>query len=336
MNFVCGMVAAVVLVALGAAAFSGGYATAWLTQRVRRLPGVRRVPLLGVRPALPPLPSPEEGSDLLGYPRRLAELEARLDDRHRSVQQQLQVLTARRDAVQSKGDRADLTRKYEADVAMLDRRAEGMRRVMGLVWKTRAILLYRVHLAITARRRPTLGKLPDPGAQRGSLASATASYHDAAATIAFYRDFILERAAGLDDVTPEAPLSADIEAAQIAEVEAERRSIAASYAALAERMDRLADNLTFVGDHFAALAVVDTEPEDLAVDGGPAHLLDEVAAAVRGLEELGARVDPEVVDTAVTHLAEEITHLEEAGLEADAEAAAHLEVERLLGQFSPN
>ena len=66
---------------------------------------------------------------------------------------------------------------------------------------------------------------------------------------------------------------------------------------------------------------------------GPAHLLEEVAAAVRGLDDLAGNVDPTVVDSAVHHLAEEITHLEEAGLEADAEAAAHLEVERLLGQF---
>lgn len=304
-----------------------------LGRKVRQLPGVRRVPLIGARPQLPPLPQREEGADLLAYPRRLAELEDRLVERHRAVQQQLQLLAARRDTIRSKGDREDLTKKYEADVAMLDRRAESMRRVMGLVWKTRAVLLLRVHTAITARRRPVLGKLPDPTTRKGALADATASYHEAAAAVLFYRDHVEDRGREVAGVLPEPPISAEVDDAQRAEVEAEVASAQKAYADLAARMDRLADNLTFVGDHFAALAVIDTEPEDLAVDGGPAHLLEEVAVALRGLDDLGSRVDPSVVDTAVNHLAEEITHLEEAGLEAEAEAAAHLEVERLLGQF---
>lgn len=334
MNFVVGLLVGALILLLGMMAFSGGLIAGRTLRVVRRLPGIRRVRLLGVSPQpLPPLPQPGERADLLAYPSRLAELEARLVDRHRAVQEQLQVLTARRDQVRAKGDRDALTKKYEADVHMLDRRAEGMRRVMGLVWKTRAILLLRVHLAVTARRRPVLGKLPEPGDRRGDLPGATAAYHSAAAAVLFYRDSVLDRARELDIVPPAPPASAEIDAAQLSAVEDEHRSVSAAYAALAARMDRLADNLTFVGDHFAALAVVDTEPEDLAIDGGSAHLLEEVAAAVRGLDDLGARVDPSVVDSAVTHLAEEITHLEEAGLEAEAEAAAHLEVERLLGQF---
>ncbi len=322
-----------VFLLVGAAALGGLYLGGWLGHHLRRLPGVRRVPLLGVRPDLPPLPVGEEGMDLLAYPRRLAELQDRLVERHRAVQQQLQLLSARRDNVRAKGDRDDLIKKYEADVVMLDRRAESMRRVMGLVWKTRAVLLLRVHIAITARRRPNLGKLPDPTARKGALAGATASYHAAAAAVLFYRDTVLDRAEDLDDVVPAPPISAELEAAHLGEIEAERIAALTAYKSLAGRMDRLADNLTFVGDHFAALAVVDTEPEDLAVDGGPAQLLEEVAAAVRGLDDLASRVDPAVVDSAVSHLAQEITHLEEAGLEAEAEAAAHLEVERLLGQF---
>jgi hypothetical protein len=333
MNLLFGLALALLVALLGLVMFGSGYAASWIGSRVRRLPVVRRVPLLGVRPSLPPLPTREEGSDLLAYPRRLETLQDRLVERHRAVQGQLQLLSARREGVRVKGDRDDLLKKYEADVVMLDRRAESMRRVMGLVWKTRAVLLLRVHLAITARRRPNLGKLPDPTARKGSLAGATASYHSAAAAVLFYRDTVEERARELDEVVPDSPVSAEIEPAHLVEVESERANSRAAYAALAGRMDRLADNLTFVGDHFAALAVVDTEPEDLAIDGGPAHLLEEVAAAVRGLDDLAGRMDPTVVDNAVTHLAEEITHLEEAGLEAEAEAAAHLEVERLLGQF---
>lgn len=325
---------AIVVFCVATVAFGIGYVAAVAIQRARRLPVVNRVPMIGVRPnPLPALPRPEEGADLLAYPRRLEELEERLVERQRAVQQQLQLLSARRDSVRAKADRGDLIKKYEGDVALLDRRAEGMRRVMGLVWKTRAILLLRVHLAITARRRPVLGKLPDPGQKRGALPGATAAYHAAAASVTHYREMVLERAGQLDSVPPEPPLSAEISGDQHAAVAAELASVKAAYGRLAERMDHLADNLTYVGDHFAALAALDSEPEDLAIDGGPAHLLEEVASAVRGLDDLAGNVDPTVVDSAVHHLAEEITHLEEAGLEADAEAAAHLEVERLLGQF---
>jgi hypothetical protein len=334
MNLVVGAFVFAAVLVLGLVLFGGGYVTGRIVGFFRALPERRRRRRLArAAHPLPPLPVQEEGADLLGYPRRLEDLEGRLVERHRAVQEQLRLLSARREGVRAKGDREDLLKKYEADVAMLDRRAEGMRRVMGLVWKTRAILLFRVHHAVTARRRPSLGKLPEPTGGVTAPAGATASYHAAAAAVLFYRDLVEARAGELAAVVPSPPVSAEVTEAQRREVEAERAQVAAAYAALGARMDRLADNLTYVGDHYAALAVVDTEPEDLAVDGGPAHLLEEVAAAVRGLDELGARVDPAAVDDAVSGLAEDITHLEEAGLEAEAEAAAHLEVERLLGQF---
>lgn len=333
MNFLVGAFVFAAVLILGLVLFGGGYLTGRVVGLLRGLRGRRRLRSAPVRNPLPPLPAKEEGADLLAYPHRLEALEVRLVERHRAVQEQLRLLADRRDAVRAKGDRDELIRKYEADLAMLDRRAEGMRRVMGLVWKTRAILLFRVHHAVTARRRPTLGKLPEPTAGKGALPGATAAYRAAASAVNFYRDFVRERAVELGGVAPPPPVSAEVTDAQRDEVGAERAHVAAAYNALAVRMDHLADNLTYVGDHFAALAVVDTEPEDLAVDGGPAHLLEEVATAVRGLDELGARVDPDAADDAMSGLAEEITHLEEAGLEAEAEAAAHLEVERLLGQF---
>jgi hypothetical protein len=308
----------------------------FVVTRVRRLPVVRRLPLIGMEPSprVPVIVSrSEEGGDLLSYPRRLEEMEGRLEDRHRAVQAQLRVLAARRAEVAAKGGREDLAKKYDADVAMLDRRAESMRRVMALVWKTRAVLLMRVHLATTARRRPELGRLPSPGAPGVNLADATATYHAAAAAVRFYVDAIEARIREFATSTPEPPVIADVDESLRATVMREHETVAVAYADLRERMDHLADNLTFLGDHFGALAVVDSEPEDLRRDGDPAHLLEEVSAALAGLKELAGRVDPTVVDNAVTNLAEEITHLEEAGLEAEAEAEAHLEVERLLGQF---
>lgn len=312
----------------GVAAVAGIY----VVRTARRLPPFRRgAPRIVVRPPAPA--ARDEGADLLAYPQRLAELEDRLVDRHRAVQQQLHVLSARRAEVAAKGGRDDLARKYDADLAMLLRRGESMRRVMGLVWKTRGMLLLRVHLAVTARRRPALGRLPQPGTPGVQLAAGAAAYHEAATAVRFYLDEVEARAAELPAVVPAAPPSAEVDDAMRAAVDREMDGIRAAYADLRDRMDRLADNLTFLGDHFGALAVVDDEPDDARALGGSGHLLEEVGAAIAGLNELAGRVDPGVVDSAFSNLAEEITHLEEAGLEAEAEAEAHLEVERLLAQF---
>lgn len=318
--------------AAGAAFLAFVVAIWFVVSRVRRLPLVQRLPMIGVRPAPRAL---EEGADLLSYPRRLEEMEARLVERHRAVQSQLQLLAARRAEVSAKGGREDLAKKYDADLVMLDRRAESMRRVMALVWKTRTVLLMRVHLAVTARRRPELGRLPSPGTPGVNLPDATASYHNAATAVRFYIDIIEIRIAEFTADAPVPPVAAEVDDALLAGVTREHDGVRVAYGDLRERMDRLADNLTFLGDHFGTLAVVDSEPEDLRADGDPAHLLEEVAAAIAGLNELAGRVDPSVADSAVTNLAEEITHLEEAGLEAEAEAEAHLEVERLLEQFQP-
>ena len=99
MNLLFGLALALLVALLGLVMFGSGYAASWIGSRVRRLPVVRRVPLLGVRPSLPPLPTREEGSDLLAYPRRLETLQDRLVERHRAVQGQLQLLSARREGV---------------------------------------------------------------------------------------------------------------------------------------------------------------------------------------------------------------------------------------------
>jgi hypothetical protein len=324
------MYALLLIVVLAGVLGASGAAAWWATKPIRRMRTARKLPMLGVRS---PPPRRDDTADLLAYPRRLEELEEQLIERHRAVQQQVQVIGARRDEVSAKGGRDDLARKYDADVAMLERRAEGMRRVMGLVWKTRALLLLRVHLAVTARRRPALAKLPAPGDRAVHLADATSAYHEAATAVRFYLDLVDERAREVDGVVPEPPPSADIDAVAHEAVDRERAGLRDAYRELRDRMDHLADNLTFLGDHFASLAVVDSSPDELRAGSGPAHLLEEVGAAIAGLAELAGKVDPSVVDSAVTHLAREITHLEEAGLEAEAEAEAHLEVERLLGQF---
>ena len=96
------------------------------------------------------------GDDLLRYPRRLGELQARLVDQHGQALGQRDHLLQRREELAERSDRAELARRYAQDAALLDRRSERMARVLGVVWKTRALLFLRAHVAITARRRPQL------------------------------------------------------------------------------------------------------------------------------------------------------------------------------------
>lgn len=326
-----------VLVALtiGAGLFLLGSYLGWTVvryvgARARRLLGVRPnpapVPLIGVRS--PPVPTSDD--DLYACPRRLEALQARLAERLAALNQQAGVLRARQVELGAKGRRDDLTKKYDEDLALLLRRSDGMRRVLGLVWKTRTILLVRAHLAQTARRRPALGRLPEGEGAAGSLRDGTASYHTAAGAVRDFLDLVDRRAAELDSLIPGAPLEAEIDEATRDAVAAEVRETQAAYTHLAEDMDRLADNLTWLGDHYATLAVVESARESVGDDAGPAELVREVEEALGQLAELARTVDPVLANAAVDNLAEDITQLEAAGLEAQAEAEAELEVARLL------
>lgn len=311
--------------------WAGWRATRAVTARVRRAVSgpPKPVPLIGVR--APPVVGDDE--DLYVCPRRLEALEARLGERLGAVGQQAGVLRARQAELEQKGRRDDLARKYADDLALLERRAAGMRRVLGLVWKTRSILLVRAHLAQTARRRPNLGRLPDADSAAGRpvlLRDGTATYHGAASAVRDFLSLVERRATEIGRTLPAAPADAEIDAAARAAVEAEVREAEAAYAHLREDMDRLGDNLTWLGDHFATLAVVEASAETVGPDAGPAELIREVEDALGQLAELARAVDPAVADRAVTNLAEDITQLEAAGLEAQAEADAELEVAKLL------
>ena len=301
---------------------------------VRRLATRREPPLFGVRPGARAL---DDAAELRTYPNRLAAIEEKLIERHSAVQEQLRVLQERRAEVETKDGRDDLTRKYADDIALLDRRAESMRRVIAMVWKTRAILLLRVHLAVSARRRPTLGPLPVPGAPPNDLARAAGTCHEAAIAVRFYLEDIDERTAAIENIVPTAPLSGEVDDAVRALVEAETEATRAAHKSLRDQMDRLADNLVWLGDHFSTLKVVDgaEEPptDPVGKDGSAASLIEQVAAAMKGLNQLAGSVDHSVAAAAVAGLTADVSRLEEAGLEAEAEAEAELEVERLVGGF---
>jgi hypothetical protein len=324
-------------------AMLGGW-LAWRTARLarkgvqaaRRIPVVRDVPLVGVRADAPP-----PDADLLAYPQRLAALEDRLGERHSAVQEQLRVLNERILALGEKADRADLVARYEVDIGHLDRRAASMRRVVTLVWRTRAILMLRVHLAITGRRRPSLKDLPRnaDGARltRDQLAHARATYAAAAEEVRAYVEVVRQRMAALDEVVPAAPSAAEPDPDTRAGLDAERRRVEAEHRDLSERMDRLADNLVWLGDHAGTLEVVDDDiaaPAEAPHGESAAHLLGEVSAAIARLNELASAVDHQLVARAMDQLQDDVGRLETEGLEEQAAAAAEIEVARLVEGFN--
>ena len=328
---------AAVFIAIFGMVVAVGYLAVRKTVRtVRRMPVIRKVPLIGVKPTVPEV---EPDADLKAYPERLARLETRLDERHGAVQDQLRLLQDRRLDVANKPDRADLVERYDEDISHLDRRAQSMRRVMALVWRTRSVLGLRVYLAITARKRPKL-TLPEAvavGAPSETLARTRTGYQECAAHVRFYVDEIDSRVVDLDLVVPPAPTSADAEPAMHEAVRAELHSVRAAHADLRARMDRLADNLTWLADHVGTLQVVDEAVE--APEGGPhatsaAHLLAEVNGAIAGLNALAGAVDHQLAEKALDDLTDDVGRLEQQGLEERAAADAEIEVARIVEGFS--
>lgn len=327
---------AVVLAMMGIGTAIGFLVVRKTVRTVRRMPVIRKVPLLGVKPTLPVI---EPDADLKAYPDRLLRLEERLDERHGAVQDQLRLLQDRRLDVAGKPDRADLVERYDEDIAHLDRRATSMRRVMALVWRTRAVLGLRVYLAVTARKRPklTLPAAVAVGAARETLNRARSGYQECAAMVQFYVDDIDSRVVTLDSVVPAAPASAEIEPTMHDAVRAELHATRAAHADLHARMDRLADNLTWLADHVGTLQVVDEAVE--APEGGPhassaAHLLAEVNGAIAGLNALAGAVDHQLAEKALDDLTDDVGKLEQQGLEERAAADAEIEVARIVEGFS--
>jgi hypothetical protein len=328
--------AAVVLAMIGIGTAVGYLVVRKTVRTVRRMPMIRKVPIIGVRPTLPEV---DPNADLQAYPERLNVLEDRLESRHRAVQDQLRLLQDRRLEVAGKPDREDLVARYDEDIGHLDRRATSMRRVMALVWRTRAVLALRVYLAITARKRPKL-LLPNAlpvGASRDALAKTRSSYQECAAQVRFYLDEVELRRWELASVVPEAPSSADVAPDMSAAIEAELERTRTAHAELRARMDRLADNLTWLADHAGTLQVVDETvdaPGAAPHAANAAHLLAEVNTAIAGLNALAGSVDHQLAEKALDDLTNDVGRLEQQGLEERAAADAELEVARIVEGFS--
>jgi len=318
-------------------AFVGGVAAVWMVVRWlagRRLPGGRRGVLdTTARRVIARDDAFFRGDDLLRYPRRLGELQQRLADQHGDALQQAARVDAHHADLADRPDRTELARRYADDAALLRRRADRMARVLGLLWKTRSLLVLRAHVAITARRRPQLSGLPEGELPVERLAAAAAEYDAASQAVRAFVDELDSRRNDLDEVLPRVPDVAELSDEIRAAVDEERTHAVATYAAMRARMDELADTLAYLAERCRTRQVVEGGPA--AVDAGPGSeaLVDELNDALGALADLAVVGDQRLADSALDNLTEDIGQLEQAGLDAQAETDAVLEVQRLLEQF---
>jgi hypothetical protein len=320
----------VLLLAIGLGLASlGAWAVAWFARR-KALDG----PARERRIAAGEYPAWRAGEDLTRHPARLEDLEARLARALAETELQAEHLRERAGDLQAKDGRSDLAGRYREDAALLERRLSRMRRVLAMVWRTRSTLVLRAHVAITARARPALESLPQGQVAAEALPAAAEAYDAAAARV---RDFVVRveaRRAELEGLVPPAPPLADVEPADREAVDEERRRARRTYADLQDRMDRLADTLAYLADRCRTRRVVEgTVDIGDGVPGGEG-LADELGAAVAALHALAEEGDQQLQESTMEHLSEGISQLEQAGLDARAEADAALEVARLLDQVA--
>ncbi|MFT5585360.1 MAG: hypothetical protein ACI9VR_002949 [Cognaticolwellia sp.] len=276
-----------------------------------------------------------QGEDLKRYPRRLAELERQLEEQHQAAELQHDHLGGKLEQLSAKEGREELVARYEQDLGLLVRRTEVTQRVLGTVWKTRAILHLRVHLAIAARQRPDLAHLPPPlDVESGDLEQAARAYTRACIEVRTFVETLDSLKGGVHEVVPPEPDVSEVQDSDRQAITQEVGAVEDTLASLRERMDSLADTLDYLGDRFRTQRVVESGSLSLSLGPEGEALLDEVTSALSQLDELSAVGDKGLADAAVDGLTEDIANLEQVGLDGLAEAEAQLEVQKLLAQFS--
>ncbi|MFT5685332.1 MAG: hypothetical protein ACI8RZ_006283 [Myxococcota bacterium] len=306
----------------------------------RTVPAKTPTKTLGETPAktlakTPDPPAPwSAGEDLLRYPRRLSELEQQLAESHQEAEGQAEHLGDRLASMQEKEGRENLAARYREDLALLQRRIQSMRRVLGLVWRTRAILEMRAHLAITARRRPNLDNLPEDQIPTEALDQVADDYDRAAQQVQQFVGEITDRSDALPVAIPQPPSAAVVTDVLRGEVETEKDRVLGAYRQLGERMDHLGDTLAYLSDRCRTRRVFEGSAAGLTgADAGGEALINEVESALSELNDLAEVGELHLADSTLDALAEGISQLEQAGLEVQAEADAAMEVAKLLEQF---
>ncbi len=318
----------VALLFLLAFAMAGVYAFVELPAWRRRRKLARAQP-----PGLVRSPRAVSNEGLLRYPRRLEELERQLVAAIAEGNLQMTHLELRATEVGAKEGRGDLATRYTHDVEILKKRVASMRRVLGLVWKTRAVLSLRAHLAVTAQGRPALVGFPDPAHVDRDFDRAARAYDAAAEDVRAFTRSVERRARELVEAIPEIPMGAELPLLAEGEVDRELDAVRKLYAELERRMDNLGDTFAYLADSCRTRKVVTGAPQGIDVEPGGEALVQEVSNALAALHTMSEVGDQHLADAAVENLAEDIGQLEQVGLDAGAEAEAALEVERLLDQF---
>ena len=294
----------------------------------------RRRKLAAQHPSSPERTTRRVTSDgLLRYPRRLEELERQLVDGIAEGSLQITHLEVRATEVAAKEGRSDLANRYTHDTELVKKRVASMRRVLGLVWKTRAVLSLRAHLAVTAQGRPALVGFPDPSRLERDFDRSARAYDAAAADVRAFTRTVERRAGKLVDAIPGVPMGAEVPLLAEGEVDRELDAVRKLYADLQRQMDSLADTFAYLADSCRTRKVVTGGPQGIDVEPGGEALMEEVSKALAALRTMSEVGDQHLADAAVENLAEDIGQLEKVGLDAQAEAEAALEVERLLDQF---
>lgn len=275
-------------------------------------------------------PSGQLVDDLRRTPARLLVLEDQLAAALLRADQQTAHLRGRRGRMAEKEGREELLARYDEDVALLTRRVANMKKVMALLWRTRAVLELRAHVAITARARPELSHLPEGDVPTDALDRTSEAYDQAVDGVRAFVAHVESRSVDLRHAVPRPPDSADVSEADRSFVDAELARTQDTYASLQDRMDRLADTLGYLADRCRTRSIVAHADVSLDTSADTEGLLSEVADALHGLHEMTQLGDRQLADSALDNLEEDISQLERAGLDAQAAAEAELEIARLL------
>jgi hypothetical protein len=330
------------ILALGALVFGGTYVLVELRSRLDQPATRRRVgddPMRTRSTRGGKLTGPAhprgwvQGEDLMAFPRRLHGLEQQLSQGLADTNAQAQHLRGLQADVAAKNQRDELVGRYADDIRLLERRAAGMARVLGLVWRTRAILALRAHTAVTARRRPGIDGLPVGAIDARDLDAAAITYAAAASLVRSYVVDVRHRATQIEDLIPASPAAMAIDAEGEKTVAEERDQAVATHERLHAEMDLLADKLNYLAERCRTRKVVEGAAVGIDEHGGGGAVFDEVNRALAGLSELSRIGDQQLADTALDDLESGITRLERAGLEVQAEADAAREVAKLLEGF---
>jgi len=274
-----------------------------------------------------------DGADLMRYPDQLALLERRLERSCLEAEDQVRHLKRQRDRVGAKGAGESLSARYDADAVQLESRQAQLQRVLGLVWRTRSILILRVRVARVARACPRMIDLPE-------IPEGEANWDDVADSLRVFRRSVRDSMSAIGIASsdlalslPSVPSRAQLEGGEQERIREELDRARASLDLIGRRMEQLSDTVAYLADRCRTRGVVEAAPLEISTEGEAEGLLHDVRAALQELDGLSDLVDRRLAEDALDNLAAGVGQLEKEGLDAQAESDAAVEVDRLLEQF---